>query len=216
MGFIAQSFKEGGLMMWPILFASFLVYGIAIERIIFLWFRAATNKEEFVRNALKIIYKGNLSAVVDFVSTQNSPLARIVHAGLLKVRGKDEDVQVAMDEAALSELPKIEKRTPYLAMFGNVAMLLGLLGTISGMIISFAAVANAEASEKAAKLALGISEAMNCTAFGLIVAISGLIGYALLNGKTQTLIDDINESSVYVLNLVVNNRNKVNLPPAGL
>jgi len=65
-------------------------------------------------------------------------------------------------------------------------------------------------------LAQGISEAMNCTAFGLIVAISGLIGYALLNGKTQTLIDDINESSVYVLNLVVNNRNKVNLPPAGL
>ncbi|MDY0062223.1 MAG: MotA/TolQ/ExbB proton channel family protein [Myxococcota bacterium] len=209
MGFIAQSFKEGGLMMWPILFASFLVYGIAIERIIFLWFRAATNKEEFVRNALKIIYKGNLSAVVDFVSTQNSPLARIVHAGLLKVRGKDEDVQVAMDEAALSELPKIEKRTPYLAMFGNVAMLLGLLGTISGMIISFAAVANAEASEKAAKLALGISEAMNCTAFGLLVAIPALLFYAFLQGKTQAILDDINEGTVRVLNAILAHRDKL-------
>ena len=209
MGFIAQAFKEGGLMMWPILFVSFFVYGIAIERVIYLYFRASTNKENFVKNVQKIVFKGNLARVLDFTSTQSSPLSRIVHAGLLKVKGAHDDVQVAMDEAALQELPRIERRTAYLAMFGNVAMLLGLLGTISGMIISFAAVANAEASEKAAKLAVGISEAMNCTAFGLIVAIPSLLFYALLQGKTQAVLDDVNDGTVRVLNSILANRDKL-------
>jgi biopolymer transport protein ExbB/TolQ len=90
-------------------------------------------------------------------------------------------------------------------------MLSGLLGTVTGLISAFGAVANADAASRATMLARGISEAMNCTAFGLIVALLALIGFAVLNGKTQGLEDDINESSVQVLNLVVNNRQKVNL-----
>jgi len=116
-----------------------------------------------------------------------------------------------MDEAALRELPKIEARTPYLALLANLAMLSGLLGTVVGLIIAFGAVANADASSKATMLAKGISEAMNCTAFGLIAALVALIGFAVLNGKTQALIDDINGATVQVMNLVVNNRSKVNL-----
>ncbi len=96
-------------------------------------------------------------------------------------------------------------------------MLSGLLGTVSGLIVSFGAVSgeSVDPSQKARILAEGISEAMNCTAFGLIVAIIGLIGYAVLNGKTQTLEDDINEASVQVLNLVVTNRQKVNMSGIG-
>jgi biopolymer transport protein ExbB/TolQ len=90
-------------------------------------------------------------------------------------------------------------------------MLCGLLGTVTGLIVAFGAVANADASSKATMLAKGISEAMNCTAFGLIAAILALIGFAVLNGKTQALEDDINEASVQVLNLVVANRQKVSL-----
>jgi biopolymer transport protein ExbB/TolQ len=116
-----------------------------------------------------------------------------------------------MDEAALRELPKIEHRTGYLALLANLAMLSGLLGTVSGLIGAFGAVANADASSKATMLAKGISEAMNCTAFGLIAAILALIGFALLNGKTQTLLDDINAATVQVVNLVVSNRSKINL-----
>jgi biopolymer transport protein ExbB len=89
-----------------------------------------------------------------------------------------------------------------------------LLGTVTGLITAFGAVANADASSKATMLAKGISEAMNCTAFGLLAAIVALIGYALLNGKTQTMIDDINSATVQVMNLVVNNRSKVNLQGA--
>ena len=90
-------------------------------------------------------------------------------------------------------------------------MLSGLLGTVTGLIAAFGAVANADAASKATMLAKGISEAMNCTAFGLLAAIVALIGFAILNGKTQGLVDDINGATVEVLNLVVNNRSKVNL-----
>jgi len=118
-----------------------------------------------------------------------------------------------MDEAALREIPKIVKNTGYLALLANLSMLTGLLGTVTGLITSFGAVSgeSVDASAKARILAEGISEAMNCTAFGLIVAIMALLGFAVCNGKTQKLEDDINEASVQVLNLVVTNRQKVNM-----
>ena len=138
-------------------------------------------------------------------------LDAIIKAGLLKVRGSDEEVQAAMDQAALRELPRLEKRTAYLGMLGNVSTLLGLLGTILGLIKCFASVAGVGAAEKATLLAEGISEAMNCTAFGIFTAIVALIGFAVFQGKTQSLLDDINESTVRVLNLVVENRDKMKL-----
>jgi biopolymer transport protein ExbB/TolQ len=124
----------------------------------------------------------------------------------MKFNKSDHEVQAAMDEAALRELPLINKRTPYLAMLANLATLAGLLGTIMGMIKSFASAANADASQKATKLAEGISEAMNCTAFGIFTALVGLIGFAVLQGKTQALSDDINEVTVQVVNLVTSHR----------
>lgn len=209
MRFIAEAFAGGGFFMWPILATSLVVYGVAIERFYYLFFRANFNKDAFLKTLHSAIFAGQLDKVVKYVSSQPFPLARIIQAGLLKVRSTPEDVQAAMDGAALRELPRIEKRTPYLAMLGNIAMLLGLLGTISGMIVSFAAVANVEASSKAAELARGISEAMNCTAFGLLTAIPSLVFYAILQGKTQTIVDDINESTVRVLNVVLENREKL-------
>ena len=119
---------------------------------------------------------------------------------------------------AEAEVPKVVREarillTGYLALLANLAMLTGLLGTVSGLITSFGAVSgeSVDPSQKARILAEGISEAMNCTAFGLIVAIIALIWFAILNGKTQQLEDDINEASVQVLNLIINNRQKVNM-----
>ena len=120
-----------------------------------------------------------------------------------------------MDEAALRELPHIEQRTAYLGLLANLAMLSGLFGTVIGLITAFAAVAGADSTSKATMLAKGISEAMNCTAFGLIAAITALIGMGVLNGKTQGLLDDINAATVQVMNLVVNNRSKDNLTGVG-
>ena len=111
-----------------------------------------------------------------------------------------------MDEMALKEKPMIEKRTGYLAMIGNVATLAGLLGTITGLIKSFAGVAGVDPSQKATLLAAGISEAMNCTAFGLLVGIISLLAFSILNGKTQALLDDIDEVTAQVMNLISGSR----------
>jgi biopolymer transport protein ExbB len=207
-----KHFKDGGWGMYPILFWSIVTIGIIIERALYLY-GSAINKDVFLATMQKCILAGDVAKAVKMCSAANAPLARIVQAGLVKVNRPDEEVQAAMDESALREIPRIAKRTGYLALMANLAMLSGLLGTVSGLIRSFGAVSgeSVDPSQKARILAEGISEAMNCTAFGLIVAIIGLIGYAILNGKTQTLEDDINEASVQVLNLVVTNRQKVNM-----
>src|ERR1700733_2986985 len=214
-----QLFKDGGWGMYPILFWSIVTIGVIIERALYLY-GSAIKKEDFVGTMQKGILAGDIAKAGKPCSAANAPLARIVQAGLVKVNRPDEEVQASMDEAALREIPRIAKRTGYLALLANLAMLCGLLGTVSGLIRSFGAVSgeSVDPSQKARILAEGISEAMNCTAFGLIVALIGLIGFAVLNGKTQSLEDDINEASVQVLNLVVHNRQKVNMagvPVAG-
>jgi len=198
--------------MWLIMFWLVCAIAVIAERAVFLW-GASINKEVFMATMQKCILAGDVAKAVKMCSAANAPLARIVQAGLVKVNRPDEEVQAAMDEAALQEMPKIARRTGFLALFANLAMLCGLFGTIVGLIKAFGAVGgeSVDPSQKARILAEGISEAMNCTAFGLISAITALAGFAVLNGKTQGLEDDINEASVRVLNLVVANRQKVNL-----
>src|SRR3954452_20499456 len=208
-----KHYKEGGLVMMSIiLFWSIVTIGIIIERALYL-FGASINKDVFLATMQKCILAGDVAKAVKMCSAANAPLARIVQAGLVKVNRPDEEVQAGMDEAALREMPAINRRTGFLALFSNLAMLCGLFGTIVGLIRAFGAVGgeSVDPSQKARILAEGISEAMNCTAFGLISAIVALMGFAFLNGKTQGMEDDINEASVRVLNLVVANRQKVNL-----
>ncbi|MBN2195571.1 MAG: MotA/TolQ/ExbB proton channel family protein [Polyangiaceae bacterium] len=207
-----RHYQEGGWAMWIILFWLVCAIAVIAERAVYL-FGASINKEVFLATMQKCILAGDVAKAVKMASAANAPLARIVQAGLVKVNRPDEEVQAAMDEAALKEMPKINKRTSLLALFSNLAMLSGLFGTITGLIKAFGAVGgeSVDPSQKARILAEGISEAMNCTAFGLIAAIISLTGFAIMQTKTQALEDDINEASVSVLNLVVANRQKVNL-----
>ena len=203
---LADAFHEGGWPMWPILALMIISWGIVIERIVYLK-KSGIDKEKLLALLKSQIMAGNIQGAIKVCSGNPTPLTRIIQQGLTKFNRPDAEVQAAMDESALKELPKLEARTGYLAMLGNVATLVGLLGTILGLIHSFAGVSGADPSSKATLLAKGISEAMNCTAFGLIVAVPALIAFAALNGWTQRILDDINEVSVQVVNLVVGHRN---------
>ena len=136
---LGTHFKEGGWGMWPIVFWAVFVIAITVERAMYL-FKSSINKDAFLSNVQKCILAGDVGRAIKLCSSAQAPLARIVKAGLMKVNRPDAEVQAAMDEAALRELPKIEHRTAYLALLSNLAMLSGLLGTITGLIAAFGAV----------------------------------------------------------------------------
>ncbi|XXF78738.1 MotA/TolQ/ExbB proton channel family protein [Myxococcaceae bacterium GXIMD 01537] len=206
---VARRWEAGQWGMYPIAACLLVAVAIIVERSIVLFFKASINKEGFLRGLKKHIYAGDLDKAINYVAGQKpTPLTNVIKAGLMNVPKGQDEVQAALDEASLRETPKIEARTGYLAMLGNAAMLAGLLGTVSGLIACFEAVANVNPADKATILANGISEAMNCTGFGLLTAIPALISFSILMGKTQSLINDINETSVSVLNLIVTNRDK--------
>jgi len=209
--FIKTAFDEGGDFMWPIAVIGVIAVIIMLERSYFLFFKTVNRRNQFLAEMRKYILSGNFNKAVQVASHDGSALGRIVKAGLLQVRREDEVIQSSMDEAALSEIPILERRTGFLPTLSNVATLTGLLGTIVGLIHSFAAVAQADAASKATLLSKGISEAMNCTAFGLVVAIPALLAYAVLQSRTQRCIDDINSVSVNIVNLVLINRDKLGL-----
>jgi biopolymer transport protein ExbB/TolQ len=212
-GTLAKHYTDGAWMMHPILVSLIFTLALIIDRVIVLYFKASVDKESFLRGLKPHVFAGDLDKAIAFCAAQKKvPLVSVIKAGLINVPKGEEDVQAAMDEATLRESPRLEARTGYLAMLGNVATLLGLLGTIVGLISAFGAVANANPADKAAILASSISEAMNCTAFGLMVAIPALVAYSVLQGRTQHMLDDINESAVSVLNLIVANRDKMKVP----
>lgn len=208
---IAEFFKEGGWGMWPILGHLIFILAIMFERIFVLYIRSSVKKEEFIKLLQVPILKGDLNRVLKVCSTYQYPLARIVHSGVLKVKRSDEEVQAAMDEAYLKEMPHIKKRVDYLNLLGNTATLAGLLGTITGLIATFGAIGkpDVDPSQRSTLLAQGISEAMNCTAFGLATGIIGVLAFAVLSSKATAIEADINEGTVRVLNLIVANRNKM-------
>lgn len=210
---LAQSWEDGGFGMYPIAACGIFVIAIALDRFMVLFGKASIDKEAFLRGLKKHIYAGDLDKAISYVAGQKrTPLTAVVKAGLINVPKGPEEVQAAMDEAMLREGPKIEKRTAYLAMFSNSAMLFGLLGTIYGLIQVFGGVGAANPADKAALLSAGISHVMNCTGFGLVIAIIALLSYSILQGRTQHMLDDINETSVGLLNLVVANKDKMKIP----
>ena len=196
---MSAAFSHGGFLMWAIVPVQIVSLAIIAERVMALYFRRQLNQKSMVQIFESEIRKGQIDKVIAQAKRiESEPIAVVALAGAQATQdlaGKDE-VQLRMDEVLLEEQTRLEKRTGFLAMLGNVATLLGLLGTITGMIKSFAAVGSASATEKAALLASGISEAMNATAYGLIVAVPALVMYAVLQNRTNQLQDDLNKASL--------------------
>jgi biopolymer transport protein ExbB/TolQ len=200
---IVRFFQEGGIFMYPIVLVLALGLAIAIERWVFL--TATTAKNKLLWNKVTPYLKsGNYTGAVQLTSTSKAIIAQIMTYGLNRVRSarRREDVEAAMEESLMEVMPRLERRTHYLATFANIATLLGLLGTIIGLINAFTAVSNANPAEKADLLSASISVAMNTTAFGLMVAIPLLLVHTLLQTKTTEIVDSLEMASVKFLNSI--------------
>jgi biopolymer transport protein ExbB/TolQ len=180
--------------MYVILATLIIGLAIIVERFIFINVKNRIDTTKFVNKIIEFIQSGKVSSAVDLCTISNAALPTITKAGLQEYNKGPKEIQSAFELAAMSEIPKLEKRTHYLSMIANVATLLGLLGTIVGLIQSFQAVADADSSQKAALLSAGISVAMNTTAFGLMVAIPSMVFHSYIQSKTNSIIDEINEN----------------------
>lgn len=208
--FLARHFCEGGYVMILIAFIGLLSIFLIVERFIALS-RLAVNKDNASSNIRGMLLRGDVRQAITFCDKKPAPLTNTIQAGLVQVlnRRPDEEVQVAMDASVLRETPKLEGWVSFLAVFGNIAVLVGLLGTIIGMIGSFGGLAEADPAEKAEILSRGISEALNCTAFGLFVAIFSIVAFGFFQIRISRATNDMLETSMDVMNLVTANRDKI-------
>lgn len=209
--FIIRAFNEGGI---PVMSIIAIILALALFIIVDRLLKLRTlivDKKEFTDQLFRMVVAGDLRQAISFCDSRPAPLTNTVKAGLIQAMNKrpDEEIQVAMDAAVMREVPKVEGKVPFLAVFGNVAVLAGLLGTIIGMIQSFAGVAKADPAQKAEALSQGISHALNCTAFGLIVAITSIVFYGWFQFQIQKTENEVVETSMTLMNLVAANREKM-------
>jgi biopolymer transport protein ExbB len=200
---IVRFFVTGGPFMYPILIVFAVGTAIAIERYVTLTMVTTKNRSVWSK-VQPALMKGDFEKAREMTSKDDSAIAQLLGMGLARqgaVRRR-EDIEIAMEESMMEIIPQLEKRTPYVSLASSIATLLGLLGTIMGLIQAFTAVANANPAEKADLLSASISVAMNTTAFGLMVAIPLLITATVLTSKTGEIDDSLEMASVKALNVI--------------
>ena len=199
---IVGFFGSGGAFMYPILIVFAFGVAIAVERYITL--AMVTSKNRAVWEKVQpLLADGDFDEAREMTNADDSTISQVLNMGL-SLQGtvrRREDIEIAMEESMMEIVPRLEKRTPYVALASSIATLLGLLGTIMGLIQAFTAVANANPAEKADLLSASISVAMNTTAFGLMVAIPLLIIHAILTSKTGDIVDSLEMATVKALNV---------------
>jgi biopolymer transport protein ExbB/TolQ len=190
--------------MHPISLCSVFAIAIMIERFIFLFFKYNINANQFMAQIQKLVMANNVDRAIKLCNAAPSAaLPKVIKAGLTRANKGEVEIANAIEEATLEVIPNITKRTPTLQQVANIATLLGLLGTVAGLIEAFAAVATAPPDMKAQMLTAAIAIAMNTTAYGLVIAIPALSGYIFLNNVTKKIMDEIDQYSVKLQNLLV-------------
>lgn len=201
---IIDAFHKGGTFMWFIGITFGIALGFIFERFVSLFSTYSVGSaESFMVEIQKYVLANDIDGAIRVCNgASKAALPKVIKAGLQRASRDETQIQNAIDAASLEVIPRLEKRLSYLALIANIATLLGLLGTITGLIKSFGAVALADAAQKQAILSNGISEAMNCTAFGLIVAITTMVMHSLLTAKATQLTEEIDEYGVKLLDLL--------------
>ncbi|OFZ75297.1 MAG: hypothetical protein A3K03_10435 [Bdellovibrionales bacterium RIFOXYD1_FULL_44_7] len=200
---LVTAFQTGGTWMVPIAIVFAVSVAFTIERFVRLFWQYNVDGPSFMFEVQKYILANDLDGAIRLCNgAGRAALPKVIKAGLQRASRDENQIQNAIDAASLEMIPKLERRLPYLALIANIATLLGLLGTISGLIKSFAAVALADPAQRQAILANGISEAMNATAFGLITAIFTMVAHSVLSSKATKVLEEIDEFGVKLLDLL--------------
>ena len=199
---IVIAFQTGGTWMYPIAIALAVSVALCLERVIRL-FQLNVDGTSFMFEIQKYILANDLDGAIRVCNgAGRAALPKVVKAGLQRATRDDNQIQNAIDAASLEMIPKLERRLNYLALIANISTLLGLLGTINGLIRAFAAIAAADPAQRQAILSSGISEAMNATAFGLVTAIFTMIAHSILTTKATKILEDIDEFGVKLMDLL--------------
>lgn len=200
---LIEQFQLGGKMMYPIAFALAVAIAIILERTMRIMFQYNIDGTSFMFEVQKYVLANDIDGAIRLCNGGGkAALPRVVKAGLQRASRDEHQIQNAIDAASLEVIPKIEKRLHYLALIANLATLLGLLGTIGGLIWSFGQLSKVPAAERQKVLSDGIAEALNCTAFGLLVAILAMVCHSWLSAKAATLIEEVDEYSVKLIDLL--------------
>jgi biopolymer transport protein ExbB len=215
MNSVINFFKDGGVFLYPLALIFVVGVSIAIERYLYLTRETVRNRGLW-EALVPALGSGNFKQVVTLTQNSKASIATILTYGVARIGSarRRDDIEKAMDESLLEVIPRIEKRTHYLSSLANVGLLIGLLGTITGLIGAFSAVATANPAEKASLLAAAISVAMNNTASGLAVAITLLLAHMYLESKSTALIDSLEIASIKFLNSVSERQGEVVAPAA--
>jgi biopolymer transport protein ExbB/TolQ len=201
---LANWFRSGGPFMWVLLFFMACAVAVAVERFVFLFFVCPRDTSQVVSRLKAAISEGTLDEAAKALSGKTSPTLALLNiaADSFKAGYSWADIQEDVEEAAISQIHRFSVRLNYLSLFANVATLVGLLGTIAGLMQSFSALADVDPAQKASLLAAGISQAMITTAFGLIIAVPCMVVYTIFANRQSVLVKDLDESTVRLLNFM--------------
>lgn len=204
---IVNFFKQGGFFLYPIALIWAIGIVIAIERFIYLT-KSGSGNRRFWDELQPLFEAGNFRQAMNLAQNSDTALAQVMRYGMSRIQTakRRDDIEKAMEESLVEVIPRLEKRTHYLAALANIGMLMGLFGTVLGLINAFAAVAQANPAEKASLLSASISVAMNNTALGLLVAITLLLSHLFLETKTTNIVDSLEVATVKFLNSLTERR----------
>lgn len=200
---IAMFFQQGGVFMWIIVFIWAVGIAISIERFMRLSFKLDVDGASFMNELQRYILSNDIQGAIRVCSGSMAALPKVLKSGLKRANTNSSQIQNAIDATALEVIPKVELRLNYLQLIANISTLFGLLGTIQGLIQSFAAVAAADPAQKAELLASGIATAMNTTFLGLCAAISIMMVHTFLSTKSEKIINEIDEFSVKLMDMLM-------------
>ena len=200
----ADFYRNGGPFMHFIALCGLYILGVSIYKFVFLLAKFNTNGANLMKQIQKLVMANNVDKAIKLCTAAgDAALANVMKAGLSRANRGELEIQTAMEEATLEVTPKITKLTESIFAMSSTATMLGLLGTIFGLIEAFDAVAHAAPEQKSAMLASGIAMAMNTTGFGLIMAIPGTVLTVLIKEFSDKILDDMDLYSVKLVNLLV-------------